>query len=147
MKESIIALASALFGATPAWAEEPVKTGSSADTSFSVGEIVVTANRMAGSTDNVLTSVDRLGGDVAQHANVNYAWELVGRLPGVLLTNFNQGTTSGKFSFRGFNGKGEINAVKLLIDGIPSNSNDGNMPYIDMVYPLDIAGIEVVRGT
>ena len=103
--------------------------------------------RMAGSTDNVVTSVDRLGGDVAQRANVNYAWELVGRLPGVMVTNFNQGAVSGKFSFRGFNGEGEINAVKLLIDGIPSNSNDGNMPYIDQVFPLDIAGIEVVRGT
>jgi iron complex outermembrane receptor protein len=44
-----------------------------------------------------------------------------------MLTNFNQGTTSGKFSFRGFNGEGEINAVKLLIDGVPANSNDGNM--------------------
>ncbi len=144
--KSAIALALACI-ASPALAEEPAKSGNSADTSFSVGEIVVTANRMAGSTDNVLTSVDRLGGDVAQRANVNYAWELVGRLPGVLLTNFNQGTTSGKFSFRGFNGEGEINAVKLLIDGVPSNSNDGNMPYVDMVYPLDISGIEVVRGT
>jgi iron complex outermembrane receptor protein len=119
-----------------------------ANTSFSVGEtIVVTAKGMAGSSSNVITSVDRLGGNVAQGANVNYAWELVGRLPGVLVTNFNQGSTSGKFSFRGFNGEGEINAVKLLIDGIPSNSNDGNMPYIDTVFPLGIAGIEVVRGT
>ena len=118
-----------------------------ADTSFSVGEIIVTARGMAGNSANVVTSIDRLGGDVAQNANVNYAWELLGRLPGVMLTNFNQGTTSGKFSFRGFNGEGEINAVKLLIDGIPSNSNDGNMPFIDMLFPLDIAGVEVVRGT
>jgi hypothetical protein len=43
--------------------------------------------------------------------------------------------------------RGEINAVKLLVDGVPANSNDGNMPYIDGVFPLDIAGIEVVRGT
>lgn len=117
------------------------------DTSFAVGEVVVTAQRSAGSTDVVVTSIDRLGADVAQRANVNYAWELVGRLPGVLVTNFNQGAVSGKFSFRGFNGEGEINAVKLLIDGIPSNSNDGNMPFIDQVFPLDLAGIEVVRGT
>jgi iron complex outermembrane receptor protein len=118
-----------------------------ADTSFTVGDIVVTAKNMAGSTSSIVTSVDRLGGDVAQNANVDYAWELVGRLPGVLVTDFNQSTTSGKFSFRGFNGEGEVNAAKLLIDGIPSNSNDGNMPFIDMVFPLDIAGVEVVRGT
>lgn len=126
------------------WAQEPAHH---VDTSFSVGEIIVTARGMAGNSANVTTSIDRLGGDVAQQANVNYAWELIGRLPGVMLTNFNQGTTSGKFSFRGFNGEGEINAVKLLIDGIPSNSNDGNMPFIDSLFPLDIAGVEVVRGT
>ncbi|WDF70942.1 TonB-dependent receptor [Novosphingobium sp. KACC 22771] len=148
MKISVLALAAGLLAATTASAAEPAPADQSADTSFSVGEtIVVTARGMAGSSSNVITSVDRLGGNVAQSANVNYAWELVGRLPGVLVTNFNQGSTSGKFSFRGFNGEGEINAVKLLIDGIPSNGNDGNMPYIDSVSPLGIAGIEVVRGT
>jgi iron complex outermembrane receptor protein len=65
----------------------------------------------------------------------------------VLLTDFNQGTTSGKLSLRGFNGEGEVNAVKLLIDGIPSNSNDGNMPYLDFVFPLEIDSITTVRGT
>jgi len=118
-----------------------------ADTSFSVGEIVVTAKGMAGSSDNVLTSVDRLGGDVAQAADVRNVYELVGQMPGIQVTDFNQGTTSGKFSLRGFNGEGNINAVKLLIDGVPSNSNDGNMPYIDIVFPLNIETIEVVRGT
>jgi len=154
MKSSIFVIAAGLLAAsTAAHAEDgagkpPASPDTpAADTSFNVGEIVVTARNMAGSSSNVVTSIDRLGGDVAQNANVNYAWELVGRLPGVLVTNFNQGTTSGKFSFRGFNGEGEINAVKLLIDGIPSNSNDGNMPFIDEVFPLDIASIEVVRGT
>ena len=118
-----------------------------ADTSFSVGEIVVTARGMAGSSDNVLTSVDRLGGDVAQDADVDNVFELIGQMPGIQVTDFNQGTTSGKFSLRGFNGEGNINAAKLLIDGIPSNSNDGNMPYIDIVFPLNIETIEVVRGT
>jgi iron complex outermembrane receptor protein len=118
-----------------------------ADTSFSVGEIVVTARGMAGSTNNVLTSVDRMGGDVAQNADVENVFELIGQMPGIQVTDFNQGTTNGKFSMRAFNGEGNINAVKLLIDGIPSNSNDGNMPYIDMVFPLNIETIEVVRGT
>ncbi|MGC1271872.1 MAG: TonB-dependent receptor [Croceibacterium sp.] len=117
------------------------------DTSFSVGTIVVTARGMAGNTGTILTSVDRMGGATAQAANTEHTWELVGQLPGVQVTDFNQGTTSGKFSFRAFNGEGTINGVKLLIDGVPSNSNDGNMPYIDLVFPLGIAGIEVVRGT
>ena len=118
-----------------------------ADTGFSVGDIVITARGMAGSSDNVLTSVDLMGGDVAQAADVDNVFELIGQMPGIQVTDFNQGTTSGKFSMRGFNGEGNINAVKLLIDGIPSNSNDGNMPYIDMVFPLNIETIEVVRGT
>jgi iron complex outermembrane receptor protein len=117
------------------------------DTSFSVGDIVVTARDMAQSTSNVLTSVDRLGGDIAQRQSVDNSWELFARLPGVSLTDFNQGTTSGRFSIRGFNGEGEINAVKLLIDGIPANANDGGMAFIDAVMPLDIAQVELVRGT
>lgn len=98
-------------------------------------------------TTSVLSSVDILGGDILEKMPVAYSWELFRRAPGVMLTEFNQGTTSGKLSFRGFNGEGEINAVKLLIDGIPSNTNDGNMPFIDSVFPMDIDSIEVVRGT
>ena len=128
---------SALALTTPALAQE------SAQTTFTLGDtdtVIVTANR-------ILTSVDLIASDVAQDANVDYGWELVSKLPGILITEFNQGATSGKLSFRGFNGEGEVNAVKLLIDGIPSNSNDGNMPYIDMVFPLEINSVEVVRGT
>lgn len=117
------------------------------DTSFSIGErITVTGSRLIDAS-RALTSVDRMSGDMAQAVDVDYAWQLVGKLPGITLTEFNQGTTSGKLSFRGFNGEGEVNAVKLLIDGIPSNANDGNMYYMDMLFPLDIATVEVVRGT
>jgi iron complex outermembrane receptor protein len=137
--------AAAMTIAAPAVAQD--ESPATADTSFSVGTILVTARGMAGNTASVLTSVDRLGGDVAQGADVDNAFELIGQMPGVQVTDFNQGTTSGKFSLRGFNGEGTVNAVKLLIDGVPSNSNDGNMPFIDMVFPLNIAGIEVVRGT
>ncbi len=99
------------------------------------------------STSTVLSSVDILGADILEKMPVNYSWELFSRAPGVMLTEFNQGTTSGKISLRGFNGEGEVNAVKLLIDGIPSNSNDGNMPYMDMIFPMELDSIEVVRGT
>lgn len=148
LTSSALALAlAAIPVAAHASEEDNQETSRRADTSFSVGEIVVTARGMAGSADNVLTSVDLMGGDVAQAADVDNVFELIGQMPGIQVTDFNQGTTSGKFSMRGFNGEGNINAVKLLIDGIPSNSNDGNMPYIDMVFPLNIETIEVVRGT
>lgn len=122
--------------------------GVATDTSFRLGQVEV-SGRAAGplGSRQLLTSVDVLGGPAVQDATVRHTWELFGRLPGVLLTDFNQGTTSGKLSFRGFNGEGEVNAVKLLIDGIPANSNDGNMPYIDLVFPLEIESLNTVRGT
>jgi iron complex outermembrane receptor protein len=88
-----------------------------------------------------------MNADKIENQNVLTAFDLFHRMPGVQITQFNQGTTTGKLSFRGFNGEGNINGVKLLIDGIPSNTNDGNMPFIDSLFPLDIESIEVVRGT
>ena len=118
------------------------------DTGFEVGELVVTALPYASaSTANVFTSIDRLSPQVIERQTVDNAWELFGRLPGVLLTDFSQGTTSGRFSMRAFNGEGEINAVKLLIDGVPANTNDGGMTFLDGVFPLEISSLETVRGT
>lgn len=124
------------------------QTDTQAGTSLTVGSVLVTGARMPRSTGGgVLTSVDVLGGDLAQRQSVDNSWELFARLPGVTLTDFNQGNTSGRFSIRGFNGEGEVNAVKLLIDGIPGNANDGGMVFLDTVMPLDIAAVELVRGT
>lgn len=117
------------------------------DASLTLGTVVVSGQAGPIATRNLPTSVDILGAEKIQNQVVTQNWQLFGQLPGVMLTQFNQGTVSGKFSLRGFNGEGEINAVKLLIDGIPSNSNDGNMPYLELTNPLDIEAIEVVRGT
>ena len=95
----------------------------------------------------VITSVDVVGAEQIQDQHVDNTWELFGRVPGIQLTPFRMGTVGGSFSFRGFNAEGRVNAVKLLIDGVPSNSNAGDMPFLDSVFPLDIAAIEVVRGT
>ena len=95
----------------------------------------------------VFSSVDVVGADLVQDQHVDYSWELFTRAPGVQVTQFKIGTDAGRISFRGFNGEGRINAVKLLIDGIPSNDNAGGMPYLDAVFPLDIAAVEIVRGT
>lgn len=99
------------------------------------------------SARSVFTSVDLIGGDVLQPQKVDHSWELLMNAPGVQVTQFKMGTDAGRFSFRGFNGEGRINAVKLLIDGIPSNDNSGGMPYLDAVFPQDIAALEIVRGT
>ncbi len=115
---------------------------------FTLGEVVVTGSATGPlKSQDVLTSVDILGADVVEKQNVDYTWQLFRQAPGVMTTNFNQGGISGEFSFRGFNGEGEINGIKLLIDGIPSNTNSGDMEYLDMIFPLDIQSIEIIRGT
>ena len=113
-----------------------------------LGEISV-SSASAGSlpTKSILTSVDIMSAERIQDKNVSNSWELIGQMPGVQLTEFRLGAESGKPSFRAFNGEGYINGIKLLIDGVPSNVNSGNMRYLDMIFPLDIDYIEVVRGT
>lgn len=148
VSRSFLALLSASLSAFDPLSIAVAATSSSEDSTLTLGTVTV-SGAAAGplATSSVVSSVDILGGDILEKMPVNYSWELFSRAPGVMLTEFNQGTTSGKISFRGFNGEGEVNAVKLLIDGIPSNSNDGNMPYMDMIFPLELDSIEVVRGT
>lgn len=87
------------------------------NSTLTLGAVNVTSTESGPlATSSVLSSVDILGGDILEKMPVTYSWELFSRAPGVMLTEFNQGTTSGKLSFRGFNGEGEVNAVKLLID-------------------------------
>jgi iron complex outermembrane receptor protein len=119
------------------------------DPTIVMGEVRVTAQRNGGPllTNRVLTSVDVLGADKIEDKNVMNSWELIGQLPGVQLTETRMGAESGKATFRAFNGEGYINGIKVLIDGIPSNVNSGNQRFIDMIFPLEIDYIEVVRGT
>lgn len=98
-------------------------------------------------TRNVVTSVDVLQESKISNQAVTHNWQLFAPLPGVMLTNYGQGNTSGKISMRGFSTEGDVNPIKLLIDGVPSNTHDGMMPYIDLAPLLDIESIELVRGT
>lgn len=128
----------------------PSKARTVSDNSvFELGEVTVTDQQEGGSltSRDIATSVDVMYADKIQNQNVLNAHDLYHRMPGVQITQFGQGTTSGKLSFRAFNGEGRVNAVKLLIDGIPSNNNNGNMDFIDALFPLDIESIEILRGT
>ncbi|WP_371868131.1 TonB-dependent receptor [Pseudoduganella rivuli] len=141
-------VAAALIGAT-CCGPVSAQTDAPGDAALAVGTIIEIPGQRTGqlSTRNVLSSVDMIGADLLHSQQVRNAWELFARAPGVMLTPFGQGNESGKLSFRGFNGEGEVNAVKLLIDGIPSNDNAGGMPMLVAVAPLEIQRIEVVRGT
>ena len=113
----------------------------------SMGTVEVRSSRGQLTANEVLTSVDVLGAEDIEDKNVSQSWELLGLMPGIQLTETRQGAESGKVSFRAFNGEGYLNAIKTLIDGVPSNVNSGNQRFIDMLFPLEIDYIEVVRGT
>ncbi|MEN5205787.1 TonB-dependent receptor [Stenotrophomonas sp. TWI700] len=120
----------------------------SSDAAITLGSVHVReGSRRPLAANRVLTSVDVMGGDQVHEKNVSNSWELLGQMPGMQLTETRQGAESGKATFRAFNGEGYLNGIKILIDGIPSNVNSGNQRFIDMVFPLDIDYIEVVRGT
>lgn len=141
------AMLAMLTGAAPSCARAQSGGTESESTVLSLGEVVVHAPAGPLSAQNVFSSVNIVPGQRLEDQMVTNNWQLFSLVPGVMLTQFGQGTTSGKLSMRAFNGEGEINAVKLLIDGVPSNSNDGNMPYIDLVPPIEIEALEVVKGT
>ncbi|MCO7397404.1 TonB-dependent receptor [Stenotrophomonas maltophilia] len=126
----------------------PDALAQSADAALTLGKVDVHQHREGAlSAHQVLTSVDVLGADQIEDRTVSHSWELLGQMPGIQLTETRQGAESGKVSFRAFNGEGYLNAIKTLIDGIPSNVNSGNQRFIDMLFPLEISYIEVVRGT
>lgn len=128
---------------SPAQAQVPAS-----DSSITLGKVEVRhAAKGPLQAHSVLTSVDVMGHDKVEDKNVLNSWELLGQMPGVQLTETRQGAESGKATFRAFNGEGYINGIKTLIDGIPSNVNSGNQRFIDMVFPLEVDYIEVVRGT
>lgn len=118
------------------------------DSALEIGKVEINGQKTGPiAAKNVLSSVDILSSDLIQTQQVVNTWELFSKAPGVMMTQFRQGSESGKLSFRGFNGEGEVNAVKLLIDGVPSNDNGGGMQMLDMLFPLEIRSIEIVRGT
>ena len=157
----VTAMVIGLPAINPAWADDAVvsvmaptetiqqpEVGPTDNSLFELGQVTVSAKPTGRlDTRDILSSVDIMNADKIGNQNVLNAYDLLHRMPGVQITQFNQGITTGKFSFRAFNGEGNINAVKLLIDGIPSNNNAGDPYFIDALFPLDIESIETVRGT
>lgn len=126
----------------------PAHAGSD-DVVMAVGQVVVTAPAAGAlSPRRVLSSVDVLDRDQIAGQTHYSNFEILGQVPGVLVGEYpGKGMGYGTLSMRGFNGEGVLNAVKLLIDGVPSNANDGNTYYIDLAPRIDIASIDVVKGT
>lgn len=117
------------------------------DTALTLGKVEVTADKIGvlGSED-VLTSVNIIEEEYIENQNVDNTNELMKIIPGLYSTDFNQGVITGDFAIRGFNSEGGVPAVKLLIDGIPSNFNNG-FSNLQSVAPLNIERLTLVKGT
>jgi iron complex outermembrane receptor protein len=94
----------------------------------------------------VITSTNLLKKVQVQSQTAPDPVQVLKRVPGVYMEDYNQGVTSTGLSIRGFNTQNDVPAVKLLIDGIPSNFHAG-MSELKALFPLEIDHIEVVKGT
>ena len=97
-------------------------------------------------SQDLLGSVDIIGADQLQRENVDLSYELLKKVPGVYVSDYNQGVVAGGIGMRGFNTEGDIMHVKLLVDGIPTNVNSG-VGDLNAIFPFDIDRIELVKGT
>jgi iron complex outermembrane receptor protein len=113
---------------------------------FVLGQYEVTASAVRSPTADLLTSVTLVGADQLTSESVDYSLEVLNKVPGVTLTDFNQGVITADVSIRGFNAEGSSPHLRLLVDGIPHNLNSG---YNDLgaIFPLEMQSIEVVKGT
>ena len=97
-------------------------------------------------SQDLLGSVDVIGADQLERENVDLSYELLKKVPGVYVNDYNQGVVAGGIGMRGFNTEGDIMHVKLLVDGIPTNVNSG-VGDLNAIFPFDIDRIELVKGT
>ena len=127
-------------------ASPPALAAAPTGTYITLGKVEVAAAKYGAQTTDLLTSVTVIGADQLENESVDYPLELLGKIPGFTLTDFNQGIITADVSIRGFNGEGSSPHLRLLVDGIPHNLNNG---YNDLgaVFPLEFERVEVVRGT
>jgi iron complex outermembrane receptor protein len=104
---------------------------------LTVGKVVIVGKAPGPDAYNLPTSVDVVAAEEFENENVDFSLELAKELPGVHTSDI---------GIRGFNAEGSLPHVKLLIDGIPSNLNNG-FPDLNAVFPLEISRMEMVRGT
>jgi iron complex outermembrane receptor protein len=131
--------------AAPATAQRPTQVASPA---ASVTEVTVVGRRGGPlSTGEVITSTNVLTSERVQSQTASEPLHVLKLIPGVYMDDYNQGTISTGIGIRGFNTAGEMPAVKLLIDGIPSNFHHIGMSELKAIFPLEIDHIEVVKGT
>lgn len=148
MKPKTILLSFLALAAVTARAQTPVAASAAPPEgpAFVLGKYEVTGSPVALRAADLLTSVTLVGSDQLHSESVDYSLEVLNKVSGLTLTDFNQGVITADISIRGFNAEGSMPHLRLLVDGIPHNLNSG---YNDLgaIFPLEMQSIEVVKGT
>src|SRR5688500_9726327 len=132
-----------IAAATPA----PVQPTKVTARASSVTEITVSGSRKGPmGAGEVLTSANLLSREKVQSQTAADPLHVLKRVPGVYMEDYHQRALPTGLSTRGFTTQGDVAAVKLLIDGIPSNFHAGTSE-LKALFPLEIERIEVVKGT
>lgn len=108
--------------------------------------VVIGSQELMNIDKNLAGSVDVITRDELEYEHVTDTLELFTKIPGVVLSRFNQGIINTDISIRGFAGDGTTPHAKLLVDGIPSNLHNG-YNEMDYMFPTNIQHIQVFKGT
>jgi vitamin B12 transporter len=109
-------------------------------------EIVVTPERGAAARDDVAASVTVLTREQLEHLPAQSLAELVNAIPGMTMYFDAAGAGAPMITSRGFFGGGEVEYVKLLVDGVPAGDVESGLIDWRHVRVSDIERIEVLRG-
>ena len=139
----VTVLMSAPVRAAPA--QEPTRPDSTAVAVLE--ELVVTADRAESSIGTAVSAVTRV--PVRDLTSVAYAGvpEALRHVPGYSLVDFDGSGLDPQMMVRGFYGGGETEYVVVLLDGRPLNDVQSGVMAWELVPPVEIEAIEVVRGS
>ena len=147
---SAIAIATALAGASSAWAAEEPQTAQDAATADESGsgglaEIIVTAQKRAEPLQTVPVSVSAFSADLIEKAHVDGLTGLRGLVPGMTITRSGAALDVPQLSLRGISIQDVLPSVEagigITLDGIPIAFQRGAL-----MDAFDVGRVEVLRG-
>jgi outer membrane cobalamin receptor len=109
-------------------------------------EIVVTPERGAARRDDVAAPVTVLTREQLAHLPAQSLAEIVNTIPGMTMYFDAAGAGAPMITARGFFGGGEVEYVKLLVDGVPAGDVESGLIDWRHIRVSDIERIEVLRG-
>jgi len=141
-----------LAAATATAIAQTSQPGARRDTVYTIGEVVVTATRKAGSTIEVPLAVSVVERKDMLRARAFGLDEVLAGVPGVLAQS-RYGTQDVRLTIRGFGARGagqRSNAgtsrgIRVMLDGIPETEPDGRTSF-DLIDLASAGRVEIIRS-